>query len=173
MKTWRILASVLLVAAMVLAVAACVAKPAPAPEAVQSQANVPCYFGLGGTRFVAGRGCTINAQSGGSLQVDSGADFTVGGAATISGALTLQGNTQSGAVVGFAADAINGTVITHGLSGAPTYPACMIYTPMFITVTAYLSASNATSATIAMFDAAGLPYTGAPLPVRCMAIYVP
>lgn len=74
MKTQRLILVVALVLLMTALLAACL-RPAE-PETMSTQANTPCYFGLGGTRFVAGRGCTINAQSGSTLQVDDGTIFT-------------------------------------------------------------------------------------------------
>lgn len=95
-----------------------------------------------------------------------------GGSVSIAGSLTVAGKTQY-PVVYFGTDAINGTMLAHGLAGAPTYPACMVYNAGFVTVTAQISAANATSVTFRLFDAAGSPWTGTPLAVRCSAVYVP
>lgn len=91
----------------------------------------------------------------------------------LDGTLKLRGDTFTGAVVGFGTDAVNGTMVAHGLSSTPTYPNCMVYNAGFVTVTAQISAANATSVTFRLFDAAGLPYSGAALAVRCTAIAVP
>ncbi len=76
MKARRVLTAIGLALVVMAVLAACLTA-APTPQVVETQANTPCYFGLGGTRFVAGRGCTINAQSGSIFTADSGAVATI------------------------------------------------------------------------------------------------
>jgi hypothetical protein len=117
--------------------------------------NTPIYFNQGGKQ--------LTVSSGGTLSVTTG------------GVFGMYGINQTAAVVGINADgAVNGSMFAHGLPGAPTYPVCGIYSPIFpITATVYVSASNATSITLAIVNSAGAAYTGTSLAVRCVAMYVP
>ena len=115
-------------------------------------ANTPIYFTQGGSQLVVGSAGTLS----------------------VTGNLFYKNAIQTGAVVGWSADgAVNGSMFPHGLPGAPTYPNCMIYSPLAVTATVYISAANATSVTLRIFDAAGSDWTTPTLAVRCIGIYVP
>ncbi len=134
------------------------ATTAPAPVApVASTQSFQC---APGTMCVQNGGRQVDILSGGTFNINSGAVFTVAG------------KTQY-AVSYWDMDGVNGAMAAHGLPGAPTYPHCMLYTPLFVTASVYLSAANATSVTLAMFDAAGNAWTTPTLAVRCSAVYVP
>lgn len=134
------------------------ATSAPAP--VVPVASTQSFSCAPGTMCVKNGGRTVDILSGGTFNINSGAVFTVGG-------LTQY------AISYFSADVTNGSMVTHGLPGAPTYPLCMAYNAGFITQTVQISAANATSVTFRVFDAAGLPWTGAQVAARCSAVYVP
>lgn len=114
---------------------------------------------------------TLGTSNFNDIQADSVSAANV----TASSNLVIKAITQTGAVVGINADgAVNGSKFPHGLPGAPTYPTCSLYTPIFpVTATVYVSAANATSITLAIVNFDGTPYTGSSLAVRCTAIYVP
>lgn len=100
-------------------------------------------------------------------------DLKVTGDTSVTGTLTVDGLRQY-AYAYWDMDGTNGAMAAHGLPGAPTYPNCMLYTPVYpVTATVYISAANATSVTLAMVNFDGTPYTGSPLAVRCSAVYAP
>ncbi|MBK9496816.1 MAG: hypothetical protein IPO08_20385 [Xanthomonadales bacterium] len=137
------------------------ATTAPAPVVnVPPVASSQSFACGAGTMCVTANGRVVDILSGGTFNINSGAVFTVGG-------LTQY------AISYFSADVTNGSMVTHGLPGAPTYPNCMAYNAGFITQTVQISAANATSVTFRVFDAAGLPWTGAQVAARCSAVYVP
>lgn len=128
-------------------------QPVVVEQATPLSASVPCYFDQGGKQFNVGSGCTLSVSTGGTLY--------------------MKGNSFTGAVAGFGTDAVNGTMVAHGMNGTPTYPNCMVFNAGFVTVTAQISAANSTSVTLRLFDTSGNPYSGAPVAVRCTAIVVP
>ena len=136
------------------------ATTAPAPVVNVPVASTQSFQCAPGTMCVQYGGKVVDMLSGSTFNINSGAVFTVGG-------LTQY------AVSYFSADVTNGSMVTHGLPGAPTYPNCMAYNAGFITQTVQISAANATSVTFRVFDAAGLPWTGAQVAARCSAVYVP
>lgn len=144
---------------------------AAAGDVQARSANTPIYFDQGGKQLTVGSGATLTVASGGALSVAG--TTTLNGGAAITGTLTVSGLKQYPWSF-WGMDGVNGAMAAHGLPGAPTYPTCMLYTPIFpVTVTVYISAANATSVTLAMVDFAGNPYTGTALAVRCSAVYVP
>ncbi len=104
--------------------------------------------------------------------VTMGGAAAMNGGAAITGSLTISGFTQY-PIAYFGTDAVNGTMVAHGMRGAPTYPSCMVYNAGFVTATVQISSSNATSVTFRMFDTSGNPWTTPALAVRCSAVYVP
>ncbi len=148
-----------IVAALVMAAVALILPQQIAPAApVVSPQSFQC---APGTMCVQNGGKTVDMLSGAEFDINAGAVFTIAGL-------------KQYAVSYWDMDGVNGAMAAHGLPGAPTYPHCMLYTPIYpVTATVYISAANATSVTLAMVDFAGSPYTGTALAVRCSAVYVP
>lgn len=131
-----------------------------APAPVAPVASTQSFACAPGTMCVQNAGKQVDILSGGTFNINAGAVFTQAG-------LTQYAYSY------WDMDGTNGAKAAHGLGFTPTYPSCMLYTPVWVTASVYISAANATSVTLAMFDAAGNPYSGDPLAVRCSAVYVP
>lgn len=133
---------------------------------------------------VGSQGLTFGTSNfGGSISVAEdaaiGDDLTVTGSSALNGGASIaNGLTISGLVqypfAFFGNDSsVNGTMIAHGLGATPTYPWCMVYDADWVTATARISATNATSVTLAIFGTDGQPWTTPGVPVRCGAVHVP
>lgn len=130
------------------------------PQQAAPVASTQSFQCAAGTMCVQNGGKTVEMLSGSSFNIKAGAVFTNGGVTQYP-------------IFAFGTDAINGSMVAHGAGAALTYPSCMVYNAGFLTVSVYISSSNATSVTFGMFDSAGTAYAGAPLAVRCFGFVVP
>ena len=89
------------------------------------------------------------------------------GNATLTGTLTLENVAFTGPVVGVSGTISDGVTLAHGLGTTPTVAVCGIVNAGIGTQTVYISATDATSYTLGVFDAAGSAWTG-DLTVHCI-----
>ena len=105
---------------------------------------------------------TINDELNVNTTISSTGNITVGGS------LVLDGVAFTGPLVGFTGSVSNNVLLAHGVGTTPTEVICGIVNTGALTETVYISATNATSVTLGVFDITGAAWTDN-LTVHCIA----
>ena len=132
--------------------------PSVAPQSFQCAPQVMC---------VTNNGKTVTFPSGSTLTADSGSTVTIADLSATT--ITANGVSFTGPVKAITGTIANGGLITHGLATKPGYVICGVHATGNLTETAYVSATNTTSVTVGIFDAAGAIWTGS-LEVDCLVV---